>query len=106
LPEDSIYLSELVEDYIGNFNHRRDDISDDNYHSHSYLTLRELIEFDYDKTFWNRRITFTGASLAKEGEGTIISYRENLGEFFFTHLEELKQLGDLDDVRIVFWFDN
>lgn len=82
-------------------------------HSTSYLTLRELLEFDYDKIFWNRRVTkqtsnncWNGASLADEGEGAMISYRENLGEFFFTHLEELKSLGDIDDVRIVFWFDN
>jgi len=82
-------------------------------HSASYLTLRELSEFDYDKKFWNRRIekqlspnSWTGAGLAEEGEGKIISYRENFGKQYFTHLEELKQLGDPDDVRIVFFFDN
>ncbi len=82
-------------------------------HSTSFLTLRELIEFDYEKTFWNRRIErqisptdFDCAATAEEGEGKIISYKENLGEMFFIHLEELKKLGDLDDVRIVFWFDN
>lgn len=82
-------------------------------HSASYLTARELSEFDYDQTFWNRRITrqeapnyFNGAALAEEGEGVVLTYRENLGAFFFTHLEELKSIGELDDVRIVFWFDN
>ena len=83
------------------------------YHSASFLTAKELLDFDYDKTFWNRRITkqispnhWNGASLAEEGEGKIISYRENLGESFFIHLEDLKQLGNPEDVRIVFWFDN
>lgn len=59
-------------------------------HSASYLMLRELIEFDYDTVFWNRRVTketspgcFNGASLAEEGEGEMISYRENLGTWFF-----------------------
>lgn len=94
-----------------------DDISDEvkeeygegwDYHSASFLTVKELLDFDYDKTFWNRRVykDGNGASLAEEGEGTVVSYRENLGEFFFKHLEELKELGDPEDVRIVFWFDN
>lgn len=88
-----------------------------NAHSASYLTLKELLDFDYDKVFWNRRISRTtynenggsytnGASLAEEGEGTNVTYRENLGEFFFIHLKELEELGNPDEVRIVFWFDN
>ena len=86
-------------------------------HSASYLTLKELLEFDYDKVFWNRRISRTtynenggsftnGAAIAEEREGTHVTYREKLGEFFFTHLEELKELGNPDEVRVVFWFDN
>ena len=82
-------------------------------HSASYIILKELIEFDYDKTFWDRRITkqtgpntWSGAALAEEGEGEIITYRQFLGDRFFIHLEELKSLGDPEDVRIVFWFDN
>ena len=100
-----------------------DDISDEvkekaddwdgNGHSHSFLTLKELLDFDYDKSFWNRRVTkqiapnvWNDSSLAEEGEGKIITYSENLGDWFFIHLEELKMLGDPEDVRIVFWFDN
>jgi len=82
-------------------------------HSASYLTAKELLEFDYDKTFWNRRVTkqisnnhWSGATLAEEGEGVILTYRENLGNLFFVHLNELKELGEPDDVRIVIWFDN
>lgn len=82
-------------------------------HSASSLTLKQLLDFDYDKKFWNRRVTkqtgpnsWNGASLAEEGEGTTISYRENLGEMFFKDLEALKELGKPDDVRLVFWFDN
>ena len=62
--------------------------------------------------FWNRRITkyvgnyINGAALAEEGEGKFLTYRENLGEWFFKHLNELKELGDPENVRIVFWFDN
>ena len=95
-------------------------------HSASFFRVNELLDFDYEKTFWNRRISRTtimdngktltdGASLAEEGEGKIISYKENLGEIFFTDLEELKKLCNptplpgitpFSDVRIVFWFDN
>ena len=84
-----------------------------NGHSASHFTAKELSDFDYEKTFWNRRVTkrtapncWNGASLAEEGEGKVLTYRENLGEMFFTHLEELKALGEPEDVRIVFWFDN
>ena len=83
------------------------------YHSASFLTAKELLDFDYDKTFWNRRVTkqtssnsWNGASLAEEREGKVLTYRENLGESFFTHLNELKELGEPEDIRIVFWFDN
>lgn len=107
LPDDcSEEIKEAYEDYSSDA------------HSCSYLTLRELSEFDYNKEFWNRRIfkpTYNadgstsggnGASLAEEGEGKIITYRENLGEWYFRHLEEMRELGESDDVRIVFWFDN
>lgn len=82
-------------------------------HSASYLTAKELLDFDYDKKFWNRCITkqtsancWNGAALAEDGEGEIITYRDNLGEWFFKHLEELKKLGEPENVRIVFWFDS
>ena len=87
------------------------------YHSASYLTVKELTDFNYDKKFWNRRVSKTvhydgggsytnGAALAEKGEGEIVTYRENLGETFFKHLKELQELGDPKDVRIVFWFDS
>lgn len=118
LPDDSEYLNEIIDEGYGTPMSRSDDIyNDGNYHSFSYLTLKELLDFDYEQTFWNRRITKTvrypeggsysdGAALAEEGEGQIISYRENLGSMYFTHLKELSELGEPEDVRIVFWFDN
>lgn len=93
------------------------ELSESDTHSHSYLTLKELSEFDYDMKFEDRRIeetfiapngiTFTnGAALAQEGKGAKVTFRKFLGELFFIHLEELKTLGQPDDIRIVFWFDN
>ena len=82
-------------------------------HSHSWLMLRELVGFDYNRIFWNRRVTkeikpglISGASSADEGEGEHITYRQHLGTWFFKHLDALGSLGKLDAVRIVFWFDN
>jgi hypothetical protein len=82
-------------------------------HTPSHIYLRELVEFDYTQKFWNRRIrkqtgpnSWTGRGLADEGEGEVLPIDEFLSEMFFQHIEDLKTLGDLDDVRVVFWFDN
>lgn len=81
MPDDASDVARELEEYWGIEGH-----------SHSYLTLKELLEFDYDKTL--------------EGEGEIVTYREELGPLFFEHLEALKTLGDPEDVRVVFLFDN
>lgn len=127
LPDDSEYLNTKLDkperySYSGYdagiaYTKKGEIECDINYHSLSFLTLKELIDFDYEKTFWNRRITKTtirpnggkiinGAALAEEGEGAIITYREHLGSAFFEDIEALKTLGNPEDVRIVFWFDN
>jgi hypothetical protein len=92
----------------------RNEYGDDgDWHTATWLTLRQLIEFDYDQVFWDRRVTkqltansWTGAGLAEGGEGEHLTVREFLGERFFRDLDLLKSLGDPDNVRVVFWFDN
>ena len=118
LPNDSEYLNEIENDGWGGDTTRRQNILDDSNHSYSYLTLRELLEFDYEKTFIKKRVIQAtnmeglrasipfDISLQEEAKGKEVSYRDNLGEMYFTHLEDLKALGEPDDVRIVFWFDN
>lgn len=112
LPDDSEYLNSIYDEdaFYGVSTTNKQDI-EECYHSCSYLTLKELLDFDYTKTFWNRRVTkqtspnsWNGASLAEEGEGEIVSYRDNLGEGFFKELEELKTLGEPENVRVVFYF--
>jgi hypothetical protein len=78
------------------------------FHSHSWLTLAELLAYDYDQVIWDRRITKggNGAALAEEGEGQHLPLREFLGETFFRRLQLLAELGKPEDVRLVFWFDN
>ena len=58
-------------------------------HSHSYLTLRELMDSKYYKM----------SVLALQSIG-IDPY------FFKTMVPDLQKFGDPDDIRIVFWFDN
>ena len=83
------------------------------YHTATWLTLRQLKEFNYDQAFWNRRVSkqvgphqWSGAALAEEGEGEHLTIRQLLGEDFFRDLAILETLGGLDDVRVIFWFDN
>jgi hypothetical protein len=82
-------------------------------HSDSWVSLAELLAFDYDQIFWDRRVMketspgrWDGAALAEEGEGTHLPLREFLGSHYFDRLHDLAQLGDPGDVRVVFWFDS
>ena len=78
----------------------------DDFHSHSWFLLSELLAFDYDRKFWNRRIHRgkDGAALAQEGEGVHQTYREFLGRDYMDTLEVLKRLGEPEHVRVVFCF--
>lgn len=119
LPDDSEYLNSESDDNYGYGSQKgnrtiKDNIREDgNYHSFSWLTLKELIDFDYDSTFEDLRYTkqegncYNGAAVAKTAEGKKISYREHLsGSGFFEDLEILKTLASPEDVRVVFYFDN
>jgi hypothetical protein len=80
-------------------------------HSCSYLTLKELLDFNYDQEFEDRRVTrqtgnfIDGSALAEPGEGETITIREFLGTLL-DHIHKLKEYGEPENVRVVFWFDN
>lgn len=76
-------------------------------HTPSWLSRAELLAFDYEQTFEDRRVTRgnDGAALAGVGEGEQTTFREFLGAQFFRDLEVLRQI-EAPEVRIVFWFDN
>lgn len=100
-PDANIEIKDMIEKY------------GESAHSASYLTLRELVEFDYKKIFWDKRVTnkiisdlLPGIVIDERDKCEIVTYNEYLGDFFFKHLDELTELGEPDDVRIVFWFDN
>jgi len=69
-------------------------------HSKSWIDAKELLEFDYDKTFENRQKD--DGETVEEGQGKEMTFREFLGEQFFESLFKLKESG-VD--RIVFWFE-
>lgn len=82
-------------------------------HSHSWLSLKELLDFDYSRTFEDRRCTkqvaanaWDGAADAGEGNGKQETFRDFLGIDFFRELEIMRKVGAREEVRIVFWFDN
>lgn len=60
----------------------------------SWVTLRQLLEFDYDQKFVD---TVYGSGLT--------TVRNFLPDEFFADVEILKTLGSPDDVRVVFDFD-
>ncbi len=58
-------------------------------HSHNYFTVQELLDSDYNKMNKDELTTLG-----------IDPY------FFNTTLPQLQKLGNPEDVRIIFWFDN
>lgn len=84
-------------------------------HSASWLTLKELLDYNYDQQIEDRRVTrqtgprsWSGGCTAEPGGGgKMMTLREYLsGDDFFPTIEALKTLGQPEDVRVVFWFDN
>lgn len=63
-------------------------------HSASYFTLKEILDFD-----WRQKTKF-------EDDVKLYSYSECVGNFLTETIPTLQKLGNDEDVRIVFWFDN
>ena len=86
------------------------DSHDIDLHSLSWLSVAELVAFDYDQLMEDRRVTrqvapgfFNGVCTADEGEGEATTFRAFLAERFFEDLQKLVELGA---DRVVFGFDN
>lgn len=97
LPDDTPQSGDDYDDYLGD-------------HSFSWLSLDELLAFDYDQPVEDRRVTRTmpngvinGGCTAEPGGGEMTTYREFLGEAFFDDLAKLKAAGA---ERVVFGFDS
>lgn len=76
--------------------------------SQTWVTANELLEFNYDEKFEDRRNHdgFNGNETLPEGKGKVITYRELLGEHYFKELEVLKTFAEPNKVRIVFAFES
>jgi hypothetical protein len=79
-------------------------------HSHSWLSVEELLAFDYDAEMEDRRVTAklssgitSGACTAPLGYGEAQTWREFLRQNFFDDLAKLKDAGA---ERVVFGFDS
>ena len=71
---------------------------------------QELLAFDYDATFEDRRVSgeilpgvISHGMSCPPGQGTVVTFREFLGQQYFTDLNKLKALGP--ETRILFYFD-
>lgn len=87
-----------------------DDYRDVGDHSRTWLSVQELLDYDYDQVIEDRRCTrrlgsgiISGAETCEPGQGDFQKLREYLGDDFFRDLEELKRIGA---ERLVFGFDS
>ncbi|MFA5697672.1 MAG: hypothetical protein WC888_04550 [Candidatus Izemoplasmatales bacterium] len=74
-------------------------------HSASWLSIKELTDFEYDKETEDCRVTINGdgGCTCDPGGGKKQTYREFLRSEFF---DEIKKLKEAKAERIVFYFDN
>lgn len=74
-------------------------------HSCSWLSVKELVEFNYDGVMEDRRVSIdgNGGCTAEPGGGKLKTYREFLSQGYFDDLKKLQAIGA---ERVVFWFDN
>lgn len=61
-------------------------------HSHSWLLLDEILNFDWDKTFTD--------------DGQTYSYCDFCRDFIEVFIPRLLKIDEPEKIRIVFWFDN
>lgn len=78
-------------------------------HSFSWLSLKELLDFDYDAEFKDRRCMSDGSGAADAGPGNGVktTFRKFLGPLFFRDLAIISALQfPVESIRVVFGFDN
>lgn len=77
-------------------------------HSATWLSLDELIDFNYDAYLEDRRVMINGngGCTARPGEGVLETYRGFLPDVYFRDLEILAHQNDPANIRIILWFDN
>jgi hypothetical protein len=86
---------------------------DCDYHTHSWYSLKELLEFDWNTPCENRRVgrqisenLFSGAETCESGQGIQTTYGALVGDDFLEDLQILKAKVGEQECRILFAFDN
>ena len=72
-------------------------------HSQTWVTAKEILEFNYDSKFEDRR---DDGETLPAGQGKMIKFRELLGEHYFDEIEVLKQCPEPENVRIILAFES
>lgn len=72
-------------------------------HSKTWVSAKELLDFNYDIQFENRR---GDHGTVPNGQGQIITIRELLGDHYFKEIEALKQFSAPEKIRIIFAFES
>jgi hypothetical protein len=79
-------------------------------HSASWLSIAELIAFDFDAKVEDRQVTvqtgpnsWNGGATCDPGKGSVTTWRDFLGHGW---VDSIRNLADMGADRIVFWFDN
>lgn len=74
-------------------------------HTPSWLSMAELLAWDYNAEVEDRRVTRNGngACTCEPGEGERMTWRQFLGDGF---MKDIAALRDAGADRVVFWFDN
>lgn len=108
LPEDHKSITEIVgyggyEEQVSRYPY---EITEG--HSKTWITADELLNFNYDEKFEDRRdhCGFSSRDTLPEGKGSMITFRELLGEHYFKELEALKSFSNPNNVRIIFAFES
>lgn len=101
----------LPEDHPDLMSYNHPDSEDCPYgdHSFSWLSLKELAEFDYGMKFEDRRCMRDGSGAADAGigNGVKVTFKEFLGPLFFRDLAIMQALRfPIECIRVVFGFDN
>lgn len=79
----------------------------------SFITLKELLDFDYEALVEDRRISkrmpegwINGTFTVEPGKGEVMKWKDFLGENFMNEIKEIAKLDpNPENIRIVFDFD-
>lgn len=91
---------------IWEFNRPTDWPDHEGHYSKTWYLVSELLNFDYDAQFENRRNENCGDEPLPVGSGKITTIREYIGPKFFEDLETLRLLGEPDKTRVVISFES